>query len=136
MFNYKWHKRAGELQSSVRESENKKGYDYPDDKVRRSIVHSREDIILIVSYLQSVNEQLVIIRLFIIAIIVLFVLLLLKLPRLNNLMQHFGILRRELKEGIKYNESKELQEIVIEGKRRNQSVIGARIIFQEHRGIA
>ena len=78
MFNYKWHKRAGELQSSVRESENKKGYDYPDDKVRRSIVHSREDIILIVSYLQSVNEQLVIIRLFIIAIIVLFVLLLLK----------------------------------------------------------
>ena len=46
--------------------------------VVQSIVHSREDIILIVSYLQSVNEQLVIIRLFIIAIIVLFVLLLLK----------------------------------------------------------
>ena len=58
------------------------------------------------------------------------------LPRLNNLMQHFGILRRELKEGIKYNESKELQEIIIKGKRRNQPVIGARIIIQEHCGIA
>ena len=51
-------------------------------------------------------------------------------------MQHFGILRRELKEGIRYNESKELQEIVIERKRRNQSVIGARDIFQEHCRIA
>ena len=51
-------------------------------------------------------------------------------------MQHFGILRRKLKEGIRYNESKEIQEIVIEGKRRNQSVIGARIIIQEHCGIA
>jgi hypothetical protein len=56
--------------------------------------------------------------------------------RLNNLMQHFGILRRRLKEGIRYNESKELKEIVIKGKRRNQSVIGTRIVFQEHRWIA
>ena len=50
-------------------------------------------------------------------------------------MQHFGILRRELKEGIRYNESKELQEIVIERKRRNQSVIGARDIFQGIAGL-
>ena len=62
--------------------------------------------------------------------------LFLYLIRLNNLMQHFGILRRELKEGIRYNESKELQEIVIERKRRNQSVIGARDIFQEYCRIA
>lgn len=40
-------------------------------------------------------------------------------------MQHFGILRTKLKEGIRYNESKEIQELVIERKRRNQSVIGA-----------
>ncbi|OIO27458.1 MAG: hypothetical protein AUJ60_09060 [Nitrospirae bacterium CG1_02_44_142] len=56
--------------------------------------------------------------------------------RLKNLMQHFGILRRKLKEGIRYNESEKLQEVVIARKRRNQSVIGARIVFPEHRRIA
>jgi len=51
-------------------------------------------------------------------------------------MQHFGILRRKLKEGIRYNEAEKLQEVVIARKRRNQSVIGARIVFPEHRRIA
>ena len=50
--------RAGRLQQMNRASEEEKGEDYDESAVRRSIVYTREDITLVVSYLSSVNQQL------------------------------------------------------------------------------
>ena len=50
--------RAGRLQQMNRTSEEEKGEDYDESVVRRSIVYTREDITLVVSYLSSVNQQL------------------------------------------------------------------------------
>lgn len=49
--------RAATLQDMNRESEAAKGDQYDEDTVRRSIVYSREDITLLVSYLSSLNQQ-------------------------------------------------------------------------------
>jgi len=54
---------------------------------------------------------------------------------LKNLMENFGILRRKLKKGIINNESENLQGVIIVRKRRNQLVIGARIVFSGLRRI-
>ena len=58
-----WDKNAAGLQQMVRESESKNSLDYADDEVRRAIVHAREDIVLIVSNLSSLNKQLRTVRL-------------------------------------------------------------------------
>lgn len=64
-------KKAAELLSVTRESEAEKAHDYETAHVRRSVVHSREDLILAVSYLSSMNEQLVWVRRFLAVIAVL-----------------------------------------------------------------
>jgi hypothetical protein len=57
MFNW-WDQKAARLQQSVRADE-REGYDdYSDSDLKRSVVHAREDIILLVSHLSSVNRQL------------------------------------------------------------------------------
>lgn len=53
-----WDKRAGILQAMVRESEASKGDEYTDDELRQSVVHAREDIVMITSLLSSINRQL------------------------------------------------------------------------------
>jgi hypothetical protein len=54
----KYDKEAGSLQSKVRASEVESEVYYDENRVKKAIVHGREDIVLMVSYLSSVNEQL------------------------------------------------------------------------------
>lgn len=53
-----WDLLAAAIQQRNRESEGAKGDIYTDEEVRRSAVYSREDLVLIVSYLSSANLQL------------------------------------------------------------------------------
>ena len=53
-----WDKTAGELQQSVRAAEQELIEDYSDEKVRQQIVHTREDIVAIYSYMSSANKHL------------------------------------------------------------------------------
>jgi hypothetical protein len=57
-----WTKKAGELQQSVRQDEITKVDEYTDDQVRQANVHAREDLVMLVSLLNSVNTQLSAIR--------------------------------------------------------------------------
>jgi hypothetical protein len=52
-----WDDRAAALQQEVRSSEVESQRDYDESDVRRATVHGREDIVLIVSYLSSLNKQ-------------------------------------------------------------------------------
>ena len=49
---------AGELQHKVRMNETNTVQEYSDEQVKQSIVHSREDIVLLVSYGESIIEKL------------------------------------------------------------------------------
>ena len=55
-----WDERAAMLQASVRsqEIENSDVNFFDDDDVRRSIVFTRQDVILLVSHLSTLNRQL------------------------------------------------------------------------------
>ncbi|MDD5461121.1 MAG: hypothetical protein PHG00_05755 [Methylococcales bacterium] len=55
-------KKAGQLQSMTRNDERSSAQEYDPVQVRQAVVHGREDIVLMVSYLSSVNEQLTSIR--------------------------------------------------------------------------
>lgn len=50
-------RRAGALADKSMRTEASEATDYDDATVRRSIVHAREDIILLVSHLSSLNTQ-------------------------------------------------------------------------------
>jgi hypothetical protein len=54
----KWDAIAQALQNRVRHDEIQIGADYPESDVRRATVHAREDIVLLVSLLSSINRQL------------------------------------------------------------------------------
>lgn len=58
-----WADKAEALQDRVRNREAERGIDYADEDVRRATVHTREDIVLVVSLLSSVNRQLSTIKL-------------------------------------------------------------------------
>ena len=68
-----WDQKAASLQQGVRHDELRHGHEYGDSEVKRATVHAREDIVLIVSRLSSVNQQLASIRytliLFVLAVI-------------------------------------------------------------------
>jgi hypothetical protein len=53
-----WDQKAARLQQSVRADEREMEVDFSDSDLKRSVVHAREDIILLVSHLSSVNRQL------------------------------------------------------------------------------
>ena len=58
-----WDERAARLQDMTRASEGDGSKpDYDEETVRRSIIHTREDLILAVSLLSSANAQLRVIR--------------------------------------------------------------------------
>jgi hypothetical protein len=57
-----WDERAARLQERGRETEADRFGAYDDEQVRRAIVYTREDVILLVSYLSSANEKLSYIR--------------------------------------------------------------------------
>ena len=69
----KYDDRAVHLQQMTRASESQSDTEYDDTTVGRAAMHTREDIVLLVSYLSSVNEQLVWVRcaLFVIAALLL-----------------------------------------------------------------
>ena len=54
--------RASRLQQMNRTSEDEKGEQYDEAVVRRSIVYTREDTTMVVSYLSSLNRQLAALR--------------------------------------------------------------------------
>lgn len=58
-----WDEKAVRLQSGVRWDEQHAGSVYDQDDANRAVVHSREDIVLIVSQISSANRQLASIRL-------------------------------------------------------------------------
>jgi len=53
-----WEDRASILLDAVRKDEEELAAVYDVDHVNRSIVHTREDMVLVVSYLNAVNKQL------------------------------------------------------------------------------
>ena len=57
---------AGELQRGVRDDETKQRdlgvADYDSVQVRQAIVHTRQDLVLVVSHLSSLNKQIAVIR--------------------------------------------------------------------------
>ncbi len=63
-----WSEKAARLQSGVRADEAEYGRDYPPEEVRRSVVHSREDIVLLIGHLDAVNIQLRTIKWLLVAI--------------------------------------------------------------------
>jgi hypothetical protein len=71
--------KARTLQRAVIKDEAEFGAEYGEDEVRRSVVHARQDMVLVVSHLSSINDQLTWIRrgiwvLITLAIIFLFIL--------------------------------------------------------------
>jgi hypothetical protein len=70
--------KAGSLQSSVRLTELDKGLDYPEEDVRRATVHTRDDVVMLVSYLSSANWQLRSVRRLLMLIAVLLTVVILK----------------------------------------------------------
>jgi len=51
-------KQAAQLQEMTRRSESAKAEDFDEASVRRAVVYTREDMVLLVSHLSSVNKQL------------------------------------------------------------------------------
>ena len=53
-----WLDKAANLQAGVRGDEAAQAQDYDDEQIRRATVHLREDVVMVVSLLCSVNQQL------------------------------------------------------------------------------
>jgi hypothetical protein len=53
-----WDKTAARIQQMVRSGEMDDLTTYSDDSVKRAIVHIREDLVMVVSYLSSANRHL------------------------------------------------------------------------------
>jgi len=69
-------KKAEQLQSMTRNEERSSVQEYDPVQVRQAVVHGREDIVLLVSYLLSANEQLTSIRRLLLILVVLLMVLL------------------------------------------------------------
>jgi hypothetical protein len=55
---YWWNEHASDLLYRTKSDEYDMGSDYSEEEVRRATVHTREDMILLVSHLSSLNKQL------------------------------------------------------------------------------
>lgn len=64
-----WDWKAFELQRAVRKREQELGQDYSEQEVRRATVHTREDVIVLVSHASSHSKYLSWIRLLLLAIV-------------------------------------------------------------------
>ena len=53
-----WGQDAAKLQSRVLRYENDTSAEYSQDEARRAVVHTREDVVLLVGHLDALNEQL------------------------------------------------------------------------------
>lgn len=52
-----WNRRAVNLSEAVRDNEAERPRDYSAQRVRTSVVHTREDVVMLVSYLETLNEM-------------------------------------------------------------------------------
>jgi hypothetical protein len=81
-----WDEKAKHLRQGVRHDE--AGLDsshvFTEDEVRKATVHSREDMVLIVSYLSSANRQLAIIRWVLIVLTIVVIMIGLKVTGYGN----------------------------------------------------
>ncbi len=53
-----WNEEASELQYRVKVDEQDIKIDYSDEEVRQAIVHTRQDVVMLVSHLGSISKQL------------------------------------------------------------------------------
>ena len=53
-----WDDAASDLQYSVKVAEQDIEIDYSEEKVRQAIVHTRQDVVMLVSHLDSISKQL------------------------------------------------------------------------------
>ena len=53
-----WDRFAGKVQKRIRDGEREDVNYYEDEEVKQSIVHTREDVVMLVCHLSSVNRQL------------------------------------------------------------------------------
>ena len=53
-----WNKKASELQYRVKVAEQDNEIDYSEEEVRQAIVHTRQDVVMLVSHLDSISKQL------------------------------------------------------------------------------
>jgi hypothetical protein len=66
-----WDDRAQRIQQGVRHDESKQPFGlYDDDDVRKAVVHTREDTVLVAIHLSSVNRQLAIVRTLLVILVV------------------------------------------------------------------
>lgn len=72
---YAWDKRAERVQQSVRQSELDEASDYGESEVRRAVVHTRLDLVMVVCHLSSANEHLSVIKrtLFVVVLALLYI---------------------------------------------------------------
>jgi len=68
-----WNEKAAQLQAMGREADTGQIDTYTADEVRRAIIYTRQDVVLLASYLSSANEQLWVIARLLMAIIALLV---------------------------------------------------------------
>jgi hypothetical protein len=60
---YAWDRQAERVQQSVRQGELDRPSDYSESEARQAVVHTRLDLVMVVSLLSSVNEHLPVIKL-------------------------------------------------------------------------
>ena len=53
-----WHEKVGRLKNDVRDHEDQWKIDYSEEEVRKATVHTRQDVVLVVGYLGTLNDQL------------------------------------------------------------------------------
>jgi len=53
-----WNEQASILQQRVQYDEEQISMDYSEEEVRRSIVHTRQDVVMLVSHFGSISKQL------------------------------------------------------------------------------
>ncbi len=64
-----WDMEAGRLQQAGRLTEGEKDELYSDEEVNRAVVYTREDLIMVVSYLSSLNRQIATIKVILAALL-------------------------------------------------------------------
>ncbi len=63
-----WERRASALQQAVRVSEDEISEPHSEDDAHRAAVHARQDLVLVVSHLSSLNRQIATIKLLLAAL--------------------------------------------------------------------
>ena len=74
-----WNDDASELQYNVKVAEQDIEIDYSEEEVRQAIVHTRQDVVMLVSHFQSLHKQLRTVSIFCFFIVLVLVFILIKI---------------------------------------------------------